>query len=393
MEVNAASLTITASSPSATYGGAVPGVTATYSGFVNGDSASALGTAPTCSTSATSGSPAGNYPTSCSGAVDPNYSISYVDGQATVEPATLVIAASSASLTYGGAAPSITGSYSGFVNGDDVSSLTTPPTCSTSVTSVTAVGSYSSACTGAVDGNYSITYIDGSVQVAPAPLTIMAPSETMVYGSAVPALGVSYSGFVDGDGVSSLTTPPTCSTTATSASPMGVYDTVCSGAVDSNYEISYVDGSMQVTAAALVVTASSGSLTYGGSVPAVTANLLGIREQRQRGLPHHAAHLLDDGHFVEPGRHLPEFVLRGCRRQLHDHLRRRRNRCDRRRPHGDGVLADHHLRGPRARHHGLVLGLRQRRRRVLAEHPARLFHGGHVVEPGWDLREYVFGSS
>ena len=276
VEVNAASLTITASSPSATYGGAVPGVTATYSGFVNGDSASALGTAPTCSTSATSGSPAGNYPTSCSGAVDPNYSISYVDGQATVEPATLVIAASSASLTYGGAAPSITGSYSGFVNGDDVSSLTTPPTCSTSVTSVTAVGSYSSACTGAVDGNYSITYIDGSVQVAPAPLTIMAPSETMVYGSAVPALGASYSGFVDGDGVSSLTTPPTCSTTATSASPMGVYDTVCSGAVDSNYEISYVDGSMQVTAAALVVTASSGSLTYGGSVPAVTATYSGF---------------------------------------------------------------------------------------------------------------------
>ena len=56
---------------------------------------------------------------------------------------------------------------------------------------------------GAVDTNYSITYIDGSVQVTPAPLTITAPSETMVYGSAVPALSASYSGFVDGDGVSS----------------------------------------------------------------------------------------------------------------------------------------------------------------------------------------------
>ena len=276
VEVNAADLTITASSPSATYGSAVPGVTATYSGFVNGDSASSLTRAASCSTTATSGSPAGSYATSCSGAVDPNYSISYQSGSATVEPAALVITASSASLTYGGAAPTIAASYSGFVNGDGASSLTTPPTCSTAVTSVTAVGSYTSSCAGAVDTNYSITYIDGSVQVTPAPLTITAPSETMVYGSAVPALSASYSGFVDGDGVSTLTTPPTCATTATSASPVGSYAIACSGAVDANYEIGYVDGSMQVTGAALVVTASSGSMTYGGSVPVVTANYSGF---------------------------------------------------------------------------------------------------------------------
>src|SRR6202035_3148896 len=110
------------------------------------------------------------------------------------------------------------------------------------------------------------------VEVDQAPLTITAPSETMVYGSAVPALGASYSGFVDGDGVSTLTTPPTCSTSATSASPVGSYAVVCSGAVGPNYQISYVDGSMQVTAAALVITASSGSMTYGGAVAVITAN-------------------------------------------------------------------------------------------------------------------------
>ena len=276
VDVNPANLTITASSPSSTYGSAVPGVTAKYSGFVNGDSASSLTTPPTCSTAAASGSPAGSYATSCSGAVDPNYTISYQDGQATVEPAPLVITASSASITYGGAAPTITASYSGFVNGDDASALTTPPTCSTSVTSVTAVGSYSSSCTGAVDANYSMTYIDGSVQVQPAPLTITASSQTMVYGSAVPALSASYSGFVNDDGASSLTTPPTCSTTASSASPVGVYPIVCSGAIDSNYTISYVGGGMQVTPAALVITASSGSLTYGGSVPVITATYSGF---------------------------------------------------------------------------------------------------------------------
>ena len=276
VEVSPATLTITASSPSATYGSALPAVTASYSGFVNGDGAGSLTTPPTCSTSATQGSPAGSYPSSCSGAVDANYSISYQGGTATVDPAPLVITASSASITYGGAAPVITASYSGFVSGDGVSSLATPPTCSTAVTSVTAVGTYSSSCAGAVDPNYSISYIGGSVQVGPAPLTITAPSETMVYGSAVPALTASYSGFVNSDGVASLTTPAACSTTATSSSPVGSYSVVCSGAVDSNYDISYVDGSMEVTAAALTITASSGSMTYGGTVPVVTASYSGF---------------------------------------------------------------------------------------------------------------------
>ena len=95
--------------------------------------------------------------------------------------------------------------------------------------------------------------------------------------------------------MSSLTTPPTCSTTATSASPVGFYAIACSGAVDSNYEIGYVDGSMQVTAAALVITASSGSMTYGGSVPVITANYSGFVNDDSASFTRHAAHLFDDG--------------------------------------------------------------------------------------------------
>ena len=42
----------------------------------------------------------------------------------------------------------------------------------------------------------------------------------MTYGGTPPAITPAYTGFVNGDGVSSLTTEPTCSTTATSASPV-----------------------------------------------------------------------------------------------------------------------------------------------------------------------------
>ncbi len=65
----------------------------------------------------------GNYSSSCCGAVDSNYTISYVTGLVTIGPAPLSITASSGSMTYGGSPPAITASYSGFVNGQGPSVL------------------------------------------------------------------------------------------------------------------------------------------------------------------------------------------------------------------------------------------------------------------------------
>ncbi len=76
-------MTITASSPTITYGGTVPAITASYSGFENGDTGASLTTAPTCSSNAPSSTPpAGSYSTSCSGAAEGNYSITYSNGTA-----------------------------------------------------------------------------------------------------------------------------------------------------------------------------------------------------------------------------------------------------------------------------------------------------------------------
>ena len=64
----------------------MPAVTATYAGFVNGDTASSL-TSSRPAPRATSSSAVGTYATSCSGAVDANYTIFYVAGADTVTPA------------------------------------------------------------------------------------------------------------------------------------------------------------------------------------------------------------------------------------------------------------------------------------------------------------------
>jgi FtsP/CotA-like multicopper oxidase with cupredoxin domain len=90
LTVNGAPLTITASSGSMTYGGPVPTIMPSFSGFVLGQTNTALTTQPTCSTTATSASPVSGspYPSTCSGAVSPNYAITYVNGTVTIAQAT-----------------------------------------------------------------------------------------------------------------------------------------------------------------------------------------------------------------------------------------------------------------------------------------------------------------
>ena len=93
--MNPAALTITASSGTTTYEGTPPTITPIYNGFVNGDNASKLTTQPACTTTATSTSNAGSYPSSCAGASDPNYAISYVPGSVTINKANVNIATTS----------------------------------------------------------------------------------------------------------------------------------------------------------------------------------------------------------------------------------------------------------------------------------------------------------
>jgi hypothetical protein len=75
----ALTITATASSTTMTYGGPAPMVTPTYTGLVNGNKAPA--TPPTCTTKATATSPVAGSPcaTSCSGASDPDYTITYTN--------------------------------------------------------------------------------------------------------------------------------------------------------------------------------------------------------------------------------------------------------------------------------------------------------------------------
>ena len=71
---------------------------------------------------------------------------------------------------------------------------------------------YSITASGAVDSNYSIVYVAGSLTVTTAALTITPFNQTKAYGAALLPLAASYTGFVNGDTSASLTTQPTLAT-------------------------------------------------------------------------------------------------------------------------------------------------------------------------------------
>lgn len=269
MEVEAALVTVTASSGSHTYGDDAPAISPQYSGFQHGETAPA--TDAVCESASDSSSPVGTYASTCSGAADPNYTFVYVDGTVEVTPAALTITASSASMLTGDAAPVITPSYSGLVNGE--TEPATPPTCSTTADSTSPAGVYPSSCSGAVDDNYAITYVDGEVTVNQSitPVVVTASSATVTYGDAIPEITADYDGMVG-----TPATPAVCTTTATQGSGVGTYETTCADADDPAHTFSYVDGTITIVPAAATITASSDSMTYGGSVPAITASYSGL---------------------------------------------------------------------------------------------------------------------
>src|SRR5207253_5021214 len=126
INVTPATLTVTADDASRFYGADNPTFTFQYSGFVNSEGSAIVTTAPTSSSTANSSSNVGTYAITCSSGVAPNYTIKYVDGKLTVNPALLTITANDTTKTYGDTVTFAGAEFttSGLVNSDAVSSVT-----------------------------------------------------------------------------------------------------------------------------------------------------------------------------------------------------------------------------------------------------------------------------
>ena len=185
-----------------------------------------------------------------------NYSFTFVNGTLTVTPATLTVTADGLRVNCCWLTnPTLTVSYSGFVNSEMASVLSGSPSLSTTATTSSSVvgGPYAITVTAGTlsAANYSFVFVNGTLTVTPATLSVTADSLSKVYGSANPTLTVIYSGFVNSETASVLSGSSSLSTTATVSSSVagGPYAiTVTAGTLSAaNYSFTFVNGNLTVS--------------------------------------------------------------------------------------------------------------------------------------------------
>ena len=276
LTIGQALLKVTAENQSRVYGAINPVFTASYTGFVNGDTASVLSGEPSLTTLAVESSPAGAYPiTAAVGTLGAtNYGFSFVDGTLTIGQALLTVTAENQSRVYGATNPVFTAGYSGFANGDTASVLSGEPSLTTLATASSPVGAYPlTAAVGTLSAtNYAFSFVDGTLTIGQALLTVTAENQSRVYGATNPVFTASYAGFVNGDTASVLSGEPSLTTLATASSPVGAYPiTAAVGTLSAtNYAFSLVDGTLTIGQSTLTVTADALTKWYGQSDPALT---------------------------------------------------------------------------------------------------------------------------
>jgi len=161
---------------------------------------------------------------------------------------TLTVAAANASRVYGAPNPVFTASASGALPGD-----TFTLTASTVATPSSPAGTYSIVplATGANLANYNVVYVNGTLTVDLATLTVTPNNQSMVSGSVLPSLSATITGFVNGDSQTVVSGLPALSTTATSSSPAGSYPIVATlgTLAAANYSFTFGTGTLTITPA------------------------------------------------------------------------------------------------------------------------------------------------
>jgi len=196
-----------------------------------------------------------------------------------VSQATLTYTANAASMTYGGTVPSLSGSVSGFVNGDTQGSATTGTLAfNTSATSGSAAGSYAINGSGLSAANYTFVQAAGNataLTIGTAAITITANADsktygqTKTYGSGSSAYTITSGTLKNSDAISTVTLTDTDSGGVATAAVGGTYHLTPSAAVfttgsAANYTITYVTGLLTVNKGTPAISGiSSQNISYG----------------------------------------------------------------------------------------------------------------------------------
>lgn len=181
----------------------------------------------------------------------------------TVKPAKVTVKVTNINREYGEENPKFNISYSGFVNGENESVITSTPTISTTATKTSYVGEYPIMISGGSAKNYEFVYEPGVLTVTKAPLSAKVNDATKVYGSQNPAFTIDYYGLKNNESTPAWTTNPTFQTDATQASGVGAYTVKAVNGVPVNYNLGEITaGTLNITPASLIIKANDAVRQY-----------------------------------------------------------------------------------------------------------------------------------
>ncbi|MDQ8036940.1 MAG: YDG domain-containing protein [Pedobacter sp.] len=185
-----------------------------------------------------------------------NYIVTTQDVAGTISPANLQIGISDVSKVYDGTRNVDAGAVtvqilSGTLKGSDtLGSGSYAYTDANAGSGKTITVSGFTVDDGNFGGNYSVSYVNNSTsEITPAALTIKANDQQIIYGGAPYSggNGLSYTGFVNGETESVLAGVAAYGGNAQGAVEIGDYVIAPSGLSSSNYNITFVDGNLNVS--------------------------------------------------------------------------------------------------------------------------------------------------
>ena len=219
-----------------------------------------------------------------------NYDVTYVKGNLTINPRSVLITAGNTNRVYGDANASfggftaekgITGSGRGLLGTDDVASVING--YKDTMTPYTNAGTYTGVITpeshvftsGVAAGNYIVEYASGNLTITPRPITIGVEDATRVYGAANPTGVNSHltnGNLANGDTIGNVNVlvDPSATPTANAGTThnINVNGITFAEGSESNYNITYEAGTLTITKRPVTITADNKERIYGENNPA-----------------------------------------------------------------------------------------------------------------------------
>jgi len=259
-------ITVKANNHSIVYGAAPATNGYTYSGYKGSDTSSVITGTPSLSTNYTQYGNVGSYTITpnVSGLSATNYTFSASTGTLTVTQRTATLNWGTASFNYNGANQCPTCTVSNTVNSD---------TCTVTVTGASvSAGDYTATASSLSNGNYALpSSKTKSFSIAKVDLTVTAKAKTITYGDAPTNSGVTYSGFVGDDTFGCLSGTLSYDYSYNQYGNAGSSYTITpKGYTSSNYNISFVAGTLTVNKRTLTLSWGTTAFTYDGSAHAPT---------------------------------------------------------------------------------------------------------------------------